>query len=173
MDNSNLTFWLLLLGVGVICFLIGYFLRGAGGSGGNADEISTLKKKLDALEGDLSACRQELEQTKSGQSNQLQPTVFDYKAAKSVFKKTIKQDDLKVIEGIGPKIESLFHNYDIKTWEALARTSVAKCHEVLESGGDRFRVHDPASWPMQARMCSENKWKELYRWQEEHKHGKL
>ena len=78
-----------------------------------------------------------------------------------------------MVEGIGPKIEGLFHNYDIKTWKDLSKTSVSKCQEVLDSGGDRYKVHDPASWPMQAKMCYEGKWKELYKWQVEHKRGKL
>jgi len=55
----------------------------------------------------------------------------------------------------------------------LSKTSVSKCQEVLDSGGDRYKVHDPASWPMQAKMCYEGKWKELYKWQVEHKRGKL
>lgn len=169
MDNSDITYWLLLLGVGIVGFLIGYFLRGGSKDSTDTAEIAELKNKLNSLEGELKSCQKALDDAKSdGQDH-----TFDFKTAKSVFRKTIKQDDLKVIEGIGPKIESLFHNYDIKTWDALAHCSVAKCQEVLESGGDRFRVHDPSSWPMQAMMCYENKWKELYRWQEEHKHGKL
>jgi hypothetical protein len=43
----------------------------------------------------------------------------------------------------------------------------------LDVGGDRYKVHDPASWPMQAKMCYEGKWKELAKWQDEHDHGKL
>lgn len=169
MDNSNITYWLLLLGIGIIGFLIGYFLRGGGKDKKDETEIAELKNKLGSLEEELNSCQKALENAKAeGQEH-----TFDFKTAKSVFGKTIKQDDLKVIEGIGPKIEGLFHNYNIKTWDALAHSSVAKCQEVLESGGDRYRVHDPSSWPMQAMMCYENKWKELYRWQEEHKHGKL
>ena len=169
MDNSNITYWLLLLGVGIIGFLIGYFLRGGGKRKEDATKIADLENKVSSLGEELTSCQKALENAKSdGQGHE-----FDFKMAKSVFGKTIKQDDLKVIEGIGPKIEGLFHNYNIKTWDALAHVTVAKCQEVLESGGDRFRVHDPSSWPMQAMMCYENKWKELYRWQEEHKHGKL
>jgi len=171
MDNSNITYWLLLLAFGVIGFLIGYFLRGNGSK--DQTEISGLTGKIGSLEKELKSCQEKLENAKAAQAGKGQAAAFDFKTAKKVFGKTIKQDDLKVIEGIGPKIEGLFHNYDIKTWDALAHVSVAKCQEVLESGGDRYRVHDPSSWPMQAMMCYENKWKELHRWQVEHKHGKL
>ena len=173
MDNSNLTFWLLLLGVGIVGFLIGYFLRGGGKSSKEQKEVPELKNRIQSLEGELISCQHALDKAKTSQKGQGEDHAFDFKLAKKVFGKTIKQDDLKIIEGIGPKIEGLFHNYDIKTWDALAHISVAKCQEVLESGGDRYRVHDPSSWPMQAMMCYENKWKELHRWQVEHKHGKL
>ena len=173
MDDSNITYWLLLLGVGIVGFLIGYFLRGGSKGKQDSTEIASLKNKLSSMEGELSTCQKALDNARAAQRGDGQVHTFDFKKAKSVFGKTIKQDDLKVIEGIGPKIEGLFHNYDIKTWDALAHITVAKCQEVLDSGGDRYRVHDPSSWPMQAMMCYENKWKDLYRWQEEHKHGKL
>ena len=101
------------------------------------------------------------------------PIAFDAAAAKAAFGKTIKKDDLKVVEGIGPKIEQMFHDEGIKTWAALSETPVARCQEILNKGGERYKVHDPSSWPMQAKMCYENKWKELVKWQEEHDHGKL
>jgi predicted flap endonuclease-1-like 5' DNA nuclease len=98
---------------------------------------------------------------------------FDAAAAKTAFGKSIEKDDLKIIEGIGPKIEGMFHEAGIKTWKVLSETAVAGCQEVLNKGGERYRVHDPASWPMQAKMCYEGKWKELVKWQDEHDHGKL
>ena len=114
------------------------------------------------------ASRRELEH--SGMPEQLP---FDPVSARKALGRKVIQDDLKIIEGIGPKIEGLFHNYDIKTWQALSGLTVSKCQEVLDSGGNRFRVHDPASWPMQAKMAAEGKWKVLSRWQQEHLHGKL
>ena len=86
--------------------------------------------------------------------------------------KTIKENDLKLVEGIGPKIEGLFHNFGIKTWKELAETSADKCQEVLDSGGKRYRIHDPASWPMQAKMAHEGHWEQLFEWQEKHRAGK-
>lgn len=171
-ENMNIWCWLIPLLVGAICGFLGYLI---GKSGGKAAELSaklqTLEDKNSRLESDLADCNEKLKASASSAS--LAAIPFDANAAKAAFGKRIKQDDLKVVEGIGPKIESLFHNFDIKTWKALSEVSVAKCQEVLDSGGERYKVHDPASWPMQARMCYEGKWKELYRWQEEHDHGKL
>ncbi len=168
----NIWCWLIPLLVGAICGFLGYLI----GKGGKktvdlSSDLQALEDKNARLEADLAACNEKL--AIGAASLSMAPIAFDPKAAKAAFGKTIKQDDLKVVEGIGPKIESLFHNFDIKTWKALSETTVAKCQEVLDSGGERYKVHDPASWPMQARMCYEGKWKELYKWQEEHDHGKL
>ncbi len=97
---------------------------------------------------------------------------FDAAAAKAALGKTIKQDDLKVVEGIGPKIEQLFHGFGIKTWAALGSTSVEKCQEVLNSGGKRFEIHKPGTWPEQAKLASEGKWQKLKTWQDSLDGGK-
>jgi len=97
---------------------------------------------------------------------------FDADAAKAVFGKKIKENDLTLVEGIGPKIQELFHNHDVKTWKALSECTVDKCKSVLESGGSRFQMHDPGTWPKQAGMAAEGKWAELLKWQDEHDGGK-
>ena len=84
-----------------------------------------------------------------------------------------KKDDLKVVEGIGPKIEQLLYAEAIYTWEDLAGTPVEKLRSILDQAGPRYRVHDPESWPFQARMAADGRWDELQKWQEEHKYGKF
>ncbi|SFR55629.1 hypothetical protein [Maribacter stanieri] len=98
---------------------------------------------------------------------------FDGSAAKAAFGKNIKQDDLKLVEGIGPKIEGMFKDHGIKTWKELSEASLTECQKILDTGGTRYKIHDPSSWPLQAKMCYEGKWAELVKWQQEHKHGKL
>lgn len=98
---------------------------------------------------------------------------FDSTAAKTVFGKTIKQDDLKIIEGIGPKIEELFQNSGISTWKLLSETSAENLKEILNSGGERFQIHNPGTWPKQALLAYEGKWQELKDWQETLDGGKL
>ena len=173
-ENMNIWCWIIPLLVGALCALLGYLLgKGSSKAADNSAEIKLLQDKNAQLEADLEACSQKLAIRADAASSFVAPIAFDSAAANAAFGKRIKEDDLKVVEGIGPKIEGLFHNFDIKTWRALSETSVAKCQEVLDSGGERYKVHDPASWPMQAKMCYENKWKELFKWQEEHDHGKL
>ena len=108
----------------------------------------------------------------SAASTTASASTFDAAAAKLVFGKKIKENDLKIVEGIGPKIEGLFHNHDVKTWKALSECSIEKCQEVLNSGGDRYRMHKPTTWAKQAGLASEGKWKELLKWQDKLDGGK-
>ncbi len=91
--------------------------------------------------------------------------VFDADLAKSVFGKKIKQDDLTIVEGIGPKIAELFNEAGIKTWAELADTSVERRQEILTAAGTRFAVHNPDTWARQAKLATEGKWQELFDWQ--------
>ena len=80
---------------------------------------------------------------------------------------SIKPNDLKIVEGIGPKIESLLHQGGIKTWAALAEAPVSRLQEILDAAGDRYRIHDPSTWPQQATLADNGNWKELEILQEE------
>lgn len=80
---------------------------------------------------------------------------------KTEKKSTPKGDDLKKVEGIGPKIAELFNNAGIVTFADLAATSVEKLNEILEEAGPRYTIHNPTTWPQQAQLASEGKWDEL------------
>lgn len=61
-------------------------------------------------------------------------------------------DDLKLIEGIGPKISSLLNAAGIMTFAQLANTSVADLQAILDQAG--LRLGDPATWPEQAALAA-------------------
>lgn len=86
--------------------------------------------------------------------------------------KKVKENDLKLVEGIGPKIEELLHNAGIKTWTALAATSPEAITAILEEGGNQFSMHNPASWPRQAQLAAEGQWEALEAYQDELKGGR-
>ncbi len=79
--------------------------------------------------------------------------------------KKIKQDDLKIIEGIGPKIEELLHNAGIKTWAELAAAELEKLQAILDEAGSRYRMHDPATWAKQAALAATGQWEDLEAYQ--------
>ncbi len=97
---------------------------------------------------------------------------FDAKAASAAYGKKVSLDDLKIVEGIGPKIEEIFNAAGIKTWNDLATTSVEKLKELLTEAGSRYAMHDPSTWGQQAALAHEGKFAELKDLQEKLDGGK-
>lgn len=92
--------------------------------------------------------------------------------ASAAPKATGKPDDLKKVEGIGPKIAGLLNDAGILTFASLASTDVDKIKEVLLAAGSRYKMHDPTTWPQQASLAADGKWDELKKWQDELDGGK-
>ncbi len=82
-------------------------------------------------------------------------------------------DDLKKIEGIGPKISELLNKAGIFTFENLAKTKPLQLRAILDEAGSRFRTHDPTTWPQQAQMAAKGEWEKLKAWQDELDGGKV
>ncbi len=76
-------------------------------------------------------------------------------------KKAPKADDLKIIEGIGPKIAELLSENGVDTWKKLSEAEPDALKEILAKGGSRYTMHNPTTWPKQALLCVEGKWDEL------------
>ncbi len=81
-------------------------------------------------------------------------------------------EDLKAIEGIGPKIEQLLAAAGITNFEQLADSAVDRLREVLDGGGEHYHLHDPTTWPVQARLASNGEWDLLQDYQEQLKGGR-
>jgi len=78
--------------------------------------------------------------------------------AKKATPKKAKADDLKKIEGIGPKISETLIAAGIATFADLAKTKPAKISEII--AGVRGN-HVTDTWPKQAKLAADNKWDEL------------
>ena len=70
-------------------------------------------------------------------------------------------DDLKVIEGIGPKIEGLLNAAGVHTYEQLSKARLTMLESVLKDAGPRFRMHDPSTWGEQAALADAEEWEKL------------
>ncbi len=89
-------------------------------------------------------------------------------------KAPVKQpDNLKRVEGVGPKIAEVLRSSGITTFEKLAGMNPEQIKSVLNAAGDRFSFQDPTTWPAQADLAAKGKWDELKTWQEELKGGKI
>lgn len=75
--------------------------------------------------------------------------------------KAFKLNDLKAIEGIGPKISELLIEHNISSWTALASTSVDQLITILNSQGAKYKLSDPGTWPQQAQMAADGDWDRL------------
>ncbi len=84
----------------------------------------------------------------------------------SADKKGPKLDDLKIIEGVGPKIETLLKEGGISTWAELAAASEDRIKEILAAAGPRYQIHDPSTWPAQAKFAAGGQWDELKEYQD-------
>ena len=71
------------------------------------------------------------------------------------------------------KIELLLHGAGIHSFTELADTSVERLKEVLTNAGDRFRIHDPSTWPEQARLAADGDMGKLKAYQEFLSGGKI
>ncbi len=92
-------------------------------------------------------------------------------AAKKAPVKTASADDLRKVEGIGPKIAEIFADAGIDTFAKLAKASQKELKAILEGAGSRYASKNPGSWSKQAKMAAEGKWDELKKWQDETKGG--
>ncbi len=176
--SADLGFILVVLIIAALLgFIIGYLLRK------NEymkirrmleDEIEQLKIKLQAsldeieqLKTKLDTCHQE-KLSLIEALNAKEGIVFDPKAAADAFSKKINRDDLKIVEGIGEKIESILKEKGIDTWLKLSKSDPEKIKEILlEVGGPSYSMHEPGTWPKQASLMCEGKWKELKAYQDE------
>ena len=84
----------------------------------------------------------------------------------------VKADDLKIIEGVGPKIAEILIAAGITTFAELAKTKATKIKELLDGAGSRYKMHDPTSWPKQADLAAKGKMDELKKLQDELNAGK-
>ncbi|RAV28125.1 50S ribosomal protein L21 [Sinomicrobium soli] len=98
----------------------------------------------------------------SGAKKQAPKAKAEKPAKKAAAKKTAKKgDDLKKIEGIGPKIAELFNSNGIVTYTDLAATAVDKLRDILTEAGPNYANKVPDTWPQQAQLAADGKWDEL------------
>ena len=89
------------------------------------------------------------------------PPRVDLVAAKAAGFSLRHEDDLLIIEGIGPKIAELFYAAGVKTFYALSQMTPAQIRPILDAGGPNFKLAVPDTWPEQAGLAANNRWTEL------------
>ncbi|SHM95625.1 50S ribosomal protein L21 [Polaribacter sp. KT 15] len=82
-------------------------------------------------------------------------------AKKAAPKKSSKGDDLKKIEGAGPKAAEALVNAGLDTFAKVAKTEASKLSEILSEASSRLSHIVTDTWPKQAGLAAEGKWDEL------------
>ncbi|MFT4759183.1 MAG: putative flap endonuclease-1-like 5' DNA nuclease [Paraglaciecola sp.] len=100
------------------------------------------------------------------------PTNPRKSAVKPTKRATSTKDNLKRIEGVGPKIESLLQADGIMTFAQLSKAKIERLEKVLATAGPRFRMHKPTTWAEQAGIAAVGDWDQLKQLQEVLKGGK-
>lgn len=81
-----------------------------------------------------------------------------------------KVDDLKRVEGIGPKISGLLQAAGIQTFAQLATTDVSHLEQIVRQAG--ITIADPTTWPEQAALAAAGEWEKLKVLQDKLKGGR-
>jgi predicted flap endonuclease-1-like 5' DNA nuclease len=82
-------------------------------------------------------------------------------------------DDLKRIEGIGPKISGVLQEAGITTYVQLADAEVGRLEQILGEADPRLmRLAKPTTWPEQAALAAAGEWDALRALQNELKGGR-
>lgn len=146
-------------------------------------EIERLKKSLSDCENNVhksegddwkakfEALTNEFTTHKAGADNKIASLTGEIDALR-LASAPIEPDDLKIVEGIGPKIQELLNNHKIFTFKQLSNTTAEVLRDILDSAGPNYKIHDPGTWPRQALLAHEGKWDELKAWQDELQGGK-
>ncbi len=72
------------------------------------------------------------------------------------------QDDLSIIDGIGPKISAVLGLAGIKSFSQLASTDEDRIRDILEAENPNLlRLTNPSTWFEQARMAADGDWEAL------------
>ena len=100
---------------------------------------------------------------------QKQENPDDFKSKVAPFSED--PSDLTIIEGIGPMVADALKTAGITVWGELAAADVGHLREILEASGPNYNMHDPATWPAQARLAVEEEWGLLQEYQEEIREG--
>jgi predicted flap endonuclease-1-like 5' DNA nuclease len=98
--------------------------------------------------------------TEPNESNQEPSTEFENAD-------TSEADDLKVIDGIGPKISSVLQSAGITSYRQLATMNYDQIQKILDNAEIRLARFE--TWPEQAKFASAGDWKGLKKFVEDYK----
>jgi predicted flap endonuclease-1-like 5' DNA nuclease len=119
------------------------------------------RKRVAELEHALRECREMRPASIVAGAPEKTFTADELAAASTVIGRKVRMNDLRLVEGIGPKIEGLMNADGIDTWRELADAPVSRLENILDAAGNRYAMHDPRTWSRQAALLASGKWAEF------------
>jgi predicted flap endonuclease-1-like 5' DNA nuclease len=83
---------------------------------------------------------------------------------KVVIEKTDVKDDLKVIKGIGPVLETSLNDLGITAYEQLAKMTIKDITSVLAGAGINTKIYDLSGWKAQAKLALKGDMEAVKNW---------
>jgi predicted flap endonuclease-1-like 5' DNA nuclease len=131
----------------------------------NSEKSSNWELRYHELESRHSTLTRRFHDASAG-NERMEKTITGLNVEILHYRRRTNPDDLKRIEGIGPKIEELLNEEGIYKYEQLATAKAETLRTILDKAGARFRLHDPQSWATQAELADKGDWTKLKEYQD-------
>lgn len=142
-------------------------------------EIKRLEEKVERLNKDLSnsisekiQLKHDLQKAQNAIENQPQAVESESLKNSAPHTESVTKEDLTKIEGIGPKIAQILGDGGILNFAQLANSDPENLKNILRAAGPNYAVHNPTTWPEQAKLAVKGAWDELNILQTELKGGR-
>ena len=89
------------------------------------------------------------------------PPIPDLVEGERFLGQPVRFNDFTTIQGIGPAIAQLLIGRGLTTWWSLAHADIELLRSMLAEAGPKYQVHDPTSWPQQARLLANGQWEKF------------
>ena len=121
-------------------------------------DYATAQEDIADLRAKLAACE--------AKDNMLAPAeITGDLVTSSKYAGVIANDNLQIVEGIGPVMNRLLNEHGIKTWSDLGKTSPDAIKAILAEHGTRYQIINPDTWPKQALLAAQGQFEELIQYQ--------
>ncbi len=125
--------------------------------------IDSYEERLKTIQQEVLPSREELVPIKKITAS---PVRANYEYISNLLGRQVIENDLTLINGIGPRTAALLESKGIDTWNELAETTTDQLRQILEEAGGVYKSLDPAHWAKQASMASQSEWRKLRVFQE-------
>jgi|GEM_PF-1060863 len=129
------------------------------------NSLADLRQQNSQLQSELSLClasKKEPEPADSELNTDINPIMAPSNSTTLAVEAPPIPDNLKVVEGIGPKIERMLNAEGIYTFAQLASANHERLQNIMAMEGSKFlAIHNPTTWPKQAKLAAEENWEDL------------